>query len=228
MMKKSMNGVLPISDKRSYYEENNWTGKILNVEMADVTHDGVADFIVTIIMLPPTVDIEEEDVDTLLYEGGEGYVQVFDGGQEFDLGNPGFSRPIWEEPFAAARPGNIQISLVQRAGRYYLLLSNISSYFGRYNFWYQVLALDAEGRVYVVDGVDLTLDTYNYETHEQMPLSDEQLLQIKGFRESISKWFEEAVLLAGIGEVNLVTTPRRRYTPEEFYDVIWRHLLIRR
>lgn len=222
MMRRSIHAVLPISGERSYYEENKWTGKILNVEMADVTHDGVADFIVTMIMLPPTVDVKEENIDTLLYEGGEGYVQVFDGEQEFDLENPASSRPIWEKAFAAARPGNIQISLVQRFGRYYLLLSNVSSYFGRYNFWYQVQALDEEGREYIVDGIDLTLDTYNYETHEQMPLSNEQLLQIKGFRESISKWFEGAVLLAGIGDVNFVTTPGRRYTPEEFYGMIWK------
>lgn len=172
MMKRSMNGVLPMSGKRSYYEENNWNRKILNVEKADVTHDGVADFIVTMIMLPPTVGVKEENIATLLYEGGEGYVQVFDGEQEFDLENPASFRPIWEKPFAAASPGNIQISLVQREGRYYLLLSSISSYFGRYNFWYQVLALDEEGRQYVVDGMDQTLDTYNYEIHEQMPLSD--------------------------------------------------------
>lgn len=85
--------------------------------------------------------------------------------------------------------------------------------------------MDEEGREYVVDGVDLILDTYNYETHEQMPLSDEQLLQIREFRESISKWFESAVLLAGIGDVNFVTTPGMRYRPEEFYDGIWRAYL---
>lgn len=52
--------------------------------MADVTHDGVADFIVTMIRLPPMVDSEEENMDTLLNEGGEGYIQVFDGKQEFE------------------------------------------------------------------------------------------------------------------------------------------------
>lgn len=63
MMKRSIHAVLPISGERSYYEENNWNRKILNVEKADITHDGVADFIATMIMLPPAADAEKENVD---------------------------------------------------------------------------------------------------------------------------------------------------------------------
>ena len=224
MRKRIIKKILAQSGEQSYYKENNWTEKSLNVEMEDMTHDGIADYIVTMIMLPPTVDAKEDDISKLLEEGGEGYVQVFDGREKFDPANPSKSRPIWEEGFAAARPGNIQISLVKKDGLAYLLLSDISSYFGVYNFWYQVVWLDEKGKENVIDSANVTFDTYDHVKNEQMPINAAQKQQIAEFKVQISKWFEDAVLLAGVGDVSLVTTPARRYAPEEFYDTVWKNI----
>ena len=212
---------LPASSDLDYYAENNWSRKILNLQMADVTHDGVEDYIVTMIMLPPTADVNSTDINELLYSAGEGYVQVYDGSTEFDPAKSSAVKPIWEEDFAAAVPGHVQISLVQRNGLDYLLISYIEAQQGTYTFQYQVQSLDSEGHEYIIDRENLTFNNNDYATYEQKPLSDKQKQQIAEFKDNIYAWFEGATLLVGIEDVNLVATPERVYTPEEFYDTVW-------
>lgn len=211
----------PASSEQDYYVENNWTKKILNLRMADVTHDGKDDYIVTMIMLPKGADVNSENIDELLYGAGEGYVQVYDGNIEFDPASSATVKPIWEEDFAAATPGHVQISLVQRNGLDYLLISHINAQQGSYRFQYQVQALDNKGREYIIEKEDVGFDNIDYKTYEQKPISEEQKQQIEVFKEHISGWFEGATLLAGIDDVNLVTTPKQMYVPEDIYDTIW-------
>ena len=216
----------PASSELDYYAENNWSKKILNLQMADVTHDGVEDYIVTMIMLPPTANVNTEDINELLDGAGEGYVQVYDGNVEFEPASSSTVKPIWEEDFAAATPGHVQISLVQREGLDYLLISHIQAQMGTYSFHYHVQSLDSEGREYIIERENLSFNNIDYMTYEQKPLSEEQKKEIAGFKDDISAWFEGATLLAGIEEVNLVTTPEQAYIPEQFYDTVWLRYLL--
>lgn len=207
------------ANPQEHFAELGWNKKIIHLQTADVTHDGVQDFIQTVIWVAP--DVTEEDPNKMLRSAGVGYVEVYDGSTASGSGDLGVK--IWEQEFADARPGNIQVSLVHRGGLDYLLLSNIDSQFGTYYFQYRVQSLDRAGREYIIDDREIFFDNIDLNTHEQKPLSEEQKEEIRAFQEQISSWFEGAELLVAADsslDAHLVSVPDRQYTPQQYYDRI--------
>ena len=204
---------------KDFYNENTWNKKVVNLEMADLTHDGVDDYVVTMIYVSSSVT--SEDPADMLVNAGVGYIQVYDGSNTNGLDELGTL--IWEKEFADAHPGNAQINLVSRDGKDYILSTGIDSQMGTYYFHYEVLSLDEKGNEYIIEENTLTYDTYDTTVHEQHPLNEEQKQEIKAFKQEIEAWFEGAVLLAATNvslEKALVSTPMLKYVPEDFYETV--------
>ena len=202
---------------KDFYIENNWNKKVLNMQLADVTHDGVDDYVVTLIYVDPSVT--SDNPTQMLDNAGVGYVQVYNGSDTKGLDELGTL--LWEKEFASAHPGNAQVNLVHRDGLDYLMPTNIYSMMGIYAFSYEVLYLDSEGTIYEVEEKSLVYDTNK--GIEQVPLSAEQKQEIAGFKENLEAWFEGAALLAATDvdiKEQLVSTPDKQYVPEDYYDVV--------
>lgn len=202
---------------KDYYIENNWNKKVVNTQLADLTHDGVDDYIVTIIYSDPSVITE--DPSEMLYKHGTGYLQVYDGSTTEGQNNLGLL--IWEEVFMAAHAGNAQVNLVQKDGYGYLMPTNIYSIMGTYEFQYEVLYLDAEGNTHIVEEQSLNYDTNK--SGEQVSLSDAQKKEIADFKGKMEAWFDGATLLAATDvalKEQLVSTPNKQYVPEDYYNVV--------
>lgn len=203
-------------------KELGYSRKVINLQMADVTHDGTPDYIMTTIWAHP--EALAETPNEMLTNAGVGYVEVYDGRKDYNPENTS-AEPIWEEEFAAARPGNTQVSIVHRDGKDYLLISDIEALQGTFYFQYEVLSLDNLGREYVEEKENIGFD--NYEQEDQR-LSKEQKQEVQAFKEHISAWFEGASLVVATDVSNLeqfVSTPERTYRPEEYYDTIWTNYL---
>lgn len=198
--------------------ELGYNRKTINLQTADVTQDGTEDYIRTVIWTPS--GSEAKTPQEMLNNAGVGYVEVFDGRKDYDPENT-VATPIWEQEFASARPGNVQVSLVHRDGKDYLLLGDIEALQGTFSFTYEVLSLDNRGREYIVEQEGLYFDNHS---QENQSLTTEQKQQLEAFRTHISAWFEEAVLVV-VADVDdraqVVSTPQTTYRPEDYYDIIW-------
>ncbi len=205
------------ASSKDYYTENNWNKKIINLQMADLTHDGTDDYIVTVIYVSPSITSQEAS--EMLASGGVGYVQVYDGSSTFGLDELGTL--LWEKEFAAAHAGNTQINVVHRDGLDYLMPTDIYVQMGNYYFHYEVLYLDEKGNQYIAEEKSLTFNTYDKSAYEQRPLNNEEKQEITKFKEQMTTWFEGATLLVA-ADVNLakqlVSTPRQQYNPEDYYE----------
>ena len=198
--------------------ELGYNRKTINLQTADVTHDGTEDYIRTVIWTPSGSEVKTTQ--EMLNNAGIGYVEVFDGRHDYDPENTS-ATPIWEQEFASARPGNVQVSLVHRDGKDYLLLSDIEALQGTFYFWYEVLSLDNLGREYIVEEEGLHFDNHS---QENQSLTTEQKQQLEAFKEHISAWFEDAALVVTMDISNkeqIVSTPQMTYRPEDYYDIIW-------
>ncbi len=202
--------------------ELGYNRRTINLHTADVTHDGTEDYIRTVIWMPS--GSEAKTTQEMLDNAGVGYVEVFDGRHDYDPENTS-ATPIWEQEFASARPGNVQVSLVHQDGKDYLLLSDIEALQGTFSFWYEVLSLDNLGQEYIVEEESLHFDNH---AQENQGLTTEQKQQLEVFKGHISTWFEDAALVVatdiGLKE-QLVSTPELIYRPEDYYDFIWKAYL---
>ena len=202
--------------------ELGYNRKTINLLTADVTHDGTEDYIRTVIWTAP--GLEAKTPQEMLVSDGIGYVEVFDGRHDYNPENT-TATPIWEQEFAAARPGNVQVSLVHRDGKDYLLLSDIEALQGTFSFRYEVLSLDNLGREYIEEKESLYFDNH---AQEDQRLTAEQKQQIEAFRAQISTWFEDAALVVATDVGNMeqvVSTPQVPYRPEDYYDIVWAEYL---
>ncbi len=206
-----------VVSSKDYYIENNWNKKVVNTQLADLTHDGVDDYVVTIIYVDSSVTTQ--DPSEMLDNAGVGYIQVYDGSDTDGLDALGTL--LWEKEFASAHAGNAQVNLVHREGLDYLMPTDIYSMMGTYYFHYEVLYLDAKGNKHIVEEQSLNYDTIV--DGEQKPLSVEQKQEIADFKEKLEAWFEGATLLVATDvalKEQLVSTPDKQYVPEDYYDVV--------
>lgn len=206
---------------KDYYTENHWNKQIVNFQMADLTHDGVEDYIVTVIYTDPTVTISDP---AEMLEKGVVFVQVFDGSTTRELGELGTL--LWEEQFAAAHVGNGQVNLVHRDGRDYLMTTDIYSQMGNFDFQYQVFSLDREGNVNIIEQQSLKFNTLV--NGEQRTFTDKEKQEISDFKKNLEAWFGGAALLVA-ADVDLpkllVSTSKQQYVPEDYYDAAFLEFL---
>ncbi len=199
---------------KDYYSENYWNKQIVDFWMADLTHDGVEDYIVTVIYTDSTVTTSDP---AEMLEKGVVFVQVFDGSTTRELGELGTL--LWEKQFAAAHAGNGQVNLVHRDGRDYLMTTDIYSQMGNFDFQYQVFSLDREGNVNIIEEQSLKFNTLV--NGEQRAFTDKEKQEISDFKKKLEVWFGGAALLVAADvdlPKQLVSTPEQQYVPEDYYN----------
>lgn len=191
----------------------------VNVLLADVTHDGIEEWIVTSVEYME----EQEDMDVKALSDSYvlGHVRVYEGNTVQNGYEQGYC--IWEREFAVSRPGNVQISVVERENLLYLLTSYLGFQQGSLSYSYDVFSLDADGRVFMEDAQQLN---YDVGMDEEMNLENDTVLQelIGIFRGHIAGWLGNAVLIVATD----VNTPEGTFiseggtllAPDCYYDVI--------
>ncbi|MCM1182168.1 MAG: hypothetical protein NC337_02200 [Roseburia sp.] len=191
----------------------------VNVLLADVTHDGIEERIVT--SMEYFDGQEEADIGTLLRGGGLGHVRVYEGETVRDSGQQGYC--IWEQEFAVSRPGNVQISVAERDGLAYLLTSCLGFQQGSLSYQYDVFSLDASGRVFMEDARQLN---YDVGLDGEADLENDAVLRdaVGTFRAHIAGWLGNAALIAAT-DINtaqeaFVSEGGSPLSPHDYYDVI--------
>ena len=213
-----------VSEPEAYYQENNYIRKQLNLEKADLTHDGVEDYIVTAMYFTPGTEVTAENLDAAIQEQiwyVDVFVEVYDGSKI--TGEEKVGEPIWIGGYSATHAGNGQINLVHRDGRDYLLESSLWTGQGMLGYTYEVFSLDGEGNKAVADDYNINFVMESGNPDRVLPEA-EQKEQLTTFKNRITFWFEGGLLLAATDvdlKRQLITMGENRYVPEDFYDQKW-------
>ena len=144
----------PIEEKENVgrQEAPEWITEEINVEKRDVTHDGVADYIVTSMTYDPAfVDANASLSDRIdmhiRYELVR--VNVYEGQEPSDTYRE--ENLLWSHNFSSVHVANGQLSIVQWKGQDYLLLSNLWGGQGTAGWSYEVFSLNDSGEKQVLD-----------------------------------------------------------------------------
>lgn len=185
----------------------------------DLTHDGIVDKV----MFEVTAYSGNTEVESLLRASEVGHICVYRGLDE--IGNYE-EQPLWtSQDVAWARPGNAQISAVEKNGKQYLLISEIAEQQGEANYSYRVFSLDEQGQEVIIDSYEVAFGIAEEEVTEAD--KEERNATVPDFREKISIWFENAVLLAATDinteQVIFVSdfANGAYVSPEYYYQYVW-------
>lgn len=205
------------TSEHAYYEENNYTRVQINLLKADVTHDGIEDYIETYMYVAPetdiTVGIDELVQKQMLYDGV--YVSVYDGSvaTESDYGDS-----IMTGSYSSAHAGNGQLNIVYQDGLAYLMKTSVYAGQGTQSYFYRVYTLDAKGRYYVKETYSDGFYTPDYTQIEQDSFAN-------NFTGAMEPWLEGGKLIVGADidlKEQMVSTENRSYASSEFYDRFFR------
>lgn len=190
--------------------------KVWECGYRDLTHDGIVDKLTFEI----SANSGNTDVESLLRASEVGHVCVYRG-----LDNIGHyeEQPLWtSQDVAWARPGNVQISAVEKNREQYLLISEIGEQGEEAEYFYRVISIDEQGQEVVVDAYEVA-----FAVAEDKKERD---ATVPKYREKISIWFESAVLLAAT-DINteqvvfVADFENRAYkNPEYYYQHVWNRM----
>ena len=119
-----------------------WHEIVVNVEEADLTHDGVMDKIVSRIYYPSWG--EGKSAKELLEGCGRCYISVYDGNGLIEDGINFNGTCIWEKAFSGVHPENGQLYLLNKKGEDYLVWNSDYSIMGHGCYTYRVFYLTGE------------------------------------------------------------------------------------
>ena len=186
-----------------------WTGPVERIDLtagfageeillktqAELTHDGVPDWIVT------SVTYQEENRslswEQRMAQGELCVVRVYDGARQQSAwengsipeGTFGNENIYWEKGLADAHVGNGQILLYRKGGKSYLLISSASMWQGTMDASYEVIAMDEGGREFVIDSAKVMADINSLES----AFSVDDLVE---YTERLNEWAENSRLIA--------------------------------
>lgn len=184
----------------------------IHVEKSDVTHDGVADYIVTSM----TYHAADMDEHTSLEEKIEQQVKydivsvkVYEGDSASDTYQE--ERLLWSHDYSSVHMGNGQVSIVKRNGQDYLLTSSLWCGQGLAAWEYEVFSLDAQGEKKVLENQELTFDVND----KQHPAD------YAAFQDAIKEYYADSILLVACDadmEQQFIRTQEMPYTMQDYYD----------
>ncbi len=187
---------------------------IMGVSLADVNHDGILDAIVTSIPYDETVP---EDIDRAYI----GYVRVYQNiGNAVPDSYEGYDC-LYEKMFSYSRTANMQLSLVEDDGRWYLLESFLNEQQGEGEYYYKVFWLNADGEQVIVE------DSICFKTEGAGEVSwklPEREQVVPEFMEKMKLWYEggRLIIAADVSiEKYYYSTTAQNVAPSEYYDKIW-------
>lgn len=200
----------------NFYIENGDVRIQLYLTHADVTHDGVDDYIETCMYFPPETagsgDLSKAMQGRLDVAGA--IVQVYDGSKST---SEHLTDPIWSKEYSACHAGNGQVSIVYLDGLAYLLEGCLWQGQGFTGYYHTVLFWGETGLQY-------TKDEYSLQFYETDYSREEQIALVLNFKEQLEPWLSDAQLLVATDvELNkqFVTTENEQYIPQDYYDIVW-------
>lgn len=217
-------GGIDLSCKLEYHQDGSfrvgrirlepaWTGPVEKIDLttgfageeillktqAELTHDGVSDWIVT------SVTYQEENKslswEQRMAQGEICFVRVYDGARQqsaWEEGNIpegtfGKDNIYWEKGLADALAGNGQILLYGKDGKSYLLISSASMWQGTMDASYEVIAMDEGGREFVIDSAKIMVDVNSLDSASESAFSVDDLVE---YTERLNEWTENSQLIA--------------------------------
>jgi len=203
----------PMEEKENVgrQEAPEWITEEINVEKRDVTHDGVADYIVTSMTYNPAyVDVNATLQDRIAQHIGSDVilVSVYDG--KDSSGTYREENLLWSQEFSEAHVGNGQLSIVQWDGQDYLLQSNLWGGQGMAGWNYEVFSFNASGEKQVLDNKSL-----------QFEMGEGSSAEGYGeFQHSLEQYIPNGTLIVACDidmERQLVSTQDCLHIPQNYY-----------
>lgn len=201
----------------NYYIEEGYLSIELYRQMADVTTDGVLDYIVTSFYILPEEWAKETSLEEKIAENiwlADSCVAIYDG---TTVSGDELGEAIWKGYYAAPHCGNGQISLVHDADGEYLLASDLYIGMGEASYSYKVFSLSSDGEEQVKDEWFFSV---RIEGDTEAPY-EEQEECLKTFREKIAPWVEKGELIVATDvdmEEQLISMEDKRYTAADYYN----------
>lgn len=183
-------------------EEWEFVEKEINVLYGDLTGDGIDERIVLgIDVLPESV--QENDFEKLLHSAYLAKVSVYKG-----LGGGSYEEDaIWNfDDISTSRPGNYQLSLIEKDGKDYLLISSIQEQQGYAGYYYKVISLAESGEEILQDEYEVsfkfaeTSEAAEWQQEEELPIRSDV---VPDFQEHLSKWYDEKGTLIIATDLNM-------------------------
>lgn len=203
----------PIEEKENVgrQEAPEWIMEEINVEKRDVTHDGVADYIVTSMTYDPTY----MDADATLTDKIDMHirfdlvqVKVYEGQELSDTYSE--ENLLWSHDFSRVHMANGQLSIVQWEGQDYLLHSNLWGGQGMAGWSYEVFSLNDSGEKQVLDKKSIEFEMEEGSSAEGYG----------EFQHSLEQYIADGTLIVACDmdmEQQLVRTEGITYIPQDYY-----------
>lgn len=207
---------LPYSPE-DFYKKNGDIRFQLYLTQADVTHDGIDDYIETCMYFPSETDFTQDFSQAIQNRIGiaGAIVHVYDGR---DASPEELASPIWSKEYSACHAGNGQVSLVYRDGKAYLLEGCLWQGQGFTGYGHSVISFGETGLQY-------TKEEYSLQFYETDYIRDEQVALVLDFKQQLEPWFEGAKLIVATDvslNEQLVSMPEKEYVPTDYYDTVWK------
>lgn len=183
---------------------------------ADITHDGIDDFI-QLVIYPDNPKSSVEMI--LMNDLCVAYVKVFKG--QSDGTYESHARFISRE-FCASHAGNGTICLTHKDGQDYLLLSLIYEMQGTATYDYAVIYVDDIEGITIVDeaGVEFAVDKEQHKDWNDLQHREDV---IPDFQEKIDPWILDANIIVSLNVDSplFLSTSKIESNAVDFYDTVW-------
>lgn len=202
------------SSNENAEDVSEWITEEINVEKRDITHDGVADYIVTsMTYLPEVVDVnatlEEKIAQQVMYDIVT--VKVYEGSNTSDTYSE--ERLLWSQEYSRVHVGNGQVSVVQRDEKDYLLTSSLWAGQGTAAWEFEVFSLNETGDKEVIEkqSVEFQLEEDEYADAESYAK----------FKDLLEEYIKDGILIVACDidlEQQLIRTSESQYIPQNYYS----------
>ena len=189
----------------------------LNVEKRDITHDGVADYIVTSM----TYDPAYMDANATLAGKIEQQVmldsvcvKVYEGSNTSDTYRE--EQLLWSQEYSSVHAGNGQISVVRMDDKDYILTSDLWAGQGFATWQFEVFSLNEMGDKEVIDK-----QTIGFELQEDTFADEECYVE---FIHSLREYINDGILIVACDadlEQQLIRTQESQYIPRDYYSNVF-------
>lgn len=205
-----------IYSPEDFYIKNDDIRVQLYLTEADVTHDGINDYIETCMYFLPETDFTMDFTKAIQgrLDVADAIVSVYDGSTSSadNLGTP-----IWAKGYSACHAGNGQVSIVYKDGLAYLLEGCLWQGQGFTGYYHTVSFFDETG-------LQHNSNEYNLQFYETDYSREEQIQLVQNFREQLEPWFTNAELIVATDvslSMQFVSTDTKQYLPQDYYDIVW-------
>lgn len=203
-------------------EPTEYVTDVIHMEKRDLTHDGIADYIVTTMTYSPketNADISLEDRILQHITHDVVCVKIYKGLENSDTYNE--EELLWSNEYAWPHAGNGQLSIVQVNGMDYLLSSSFWMGQNAADFYFEVFSLDSAGNIEMLDRQSISFKEVNdnekirYETVDGDTPDD-----YIHFQNMINKYIDNGILIAACdidSDKQFIRTENNLYTPQDYY-----------